>query len=96
METVSPKLGVAMSSGEAKNFVAQLNQKVIQRWKERVTDGPFMKPFLEGKLSRAAIKLLGQLHRRDQHVGCLLLSQAHWLSKTPSRSHGTVGNEDRR
>lgn len=57
MQTVAPKLGVPLSPDEAKAFVDQLNQKVIQRWKERITDGPFMKPFLEGKLSKAAIKL---------------------------------------
>ena len=57
MQTVAPKLGVPLSPSEAMAFVDRLNQKVIQRWKERVTEGPFMKPFLEGTLSKAAIRL---------------------------------------
>ena len=57
MSGATPKLGVKMSSDEAKRFVDALNQKVIRRWKERVTDGPFMSRFLEGKLPMPAVKL---------------------------------------
>jgi len=52
-----PILGVKMGPEDAKAFVDALNKKVIQRWQERVTDGPFMRPFLEGKLPMPAIKL---------------------------------------
>src|SRR4249919_1887127 len=52
-----PQLGVKMNPAEAKDYVAALNKKVLQRWKERVTDGPFMSRFLEGKLPMPAIKL---------------------------------------
>ena len=54
---MTPKLGVKMNPEEAKAFVQELNQRVIQRWNERVTDGPFMRPFLEGTLPLSAIKL---------------------------------------
>lgn len=52
-----PILGVKMGSEDAKTYVDALNKKVIRRWKERVTEGPFMRPFLEGKLPMPAIKL---------------------------------------
>jgi pyrroloquinoline quinone (PQQ) biosynthesis protein C len=52
-----PQLGVKMNPAEAKAYVAALNGKVIRRWKERVTEGPFMSRFLEGKLPMPAIKL---------------------------------------
>jgi hypothetical protein len=52
-----PKLGVKMGPDEAKAFVQELNQRVIQRWNERVTDGLFMRPFLEGTLPLSAVKL---------------------------------------
>jgi pyrroloquinoline quinone (PQQ) biosynthesis protein C len=55
--SVTPKLGVRMSPNEAKAYVDGLNKKVMQRWDERVTKGPFMTPFLEGKLALSAIKL---------------------------------------
>jgi pyrroloquinoline quinone (PQQ) biosynthesis protein C len=54
---VTPQLGVKMSPDEAKAFVDGLNQKVLQRWQERVTGGPFMSRFIEGKLPVSAIKL---------------------------------------
>lgn len=54
---MTPKLGVKMNPEEAKAFVQELNQRVLQRWNERVTDGPFMRPFLEGTLPLSAIKL---------------------------------------
>ena len=58
MRTIAPpKLGVKITSHEAKSFVDELNQKVIHRWEERVTQGPFMRPFLEGELPLSAIRL---------------------------------------
>ena len=57
MTSVTPQLGVKMVSGEAKFFVDELNTRVIQRWDERVTRGPFMSQFLEGNLPLPAIKL---------------------------------------
>ena len=57
MSSATPKLGVKMSSDEAKDFVDGLNKKVIQRWDERVTKGQFMSRFVEGKLPLSAIKL---------------------------------------
>ena len=52
-----PKLGVKMSADEAKSFVDAINQKVIRRWDERVTQGPFMRPFIEGRLPVPALRL---------------------------------------
>jgi pyrroloquinoline quinone (PQQ) biosynthesis protein C len=57
MNAVGPTLGVKMSADEAKSFVDAINQKVIQRWDERVTQGPFMRPFLEGRLPLPALRL---------------------------------------
>src|SRR5678809_1553895 len=57
MNPITPKLGVKMSSADAKAYIDQLNRKVIERWQERVTRGPFMSKFLEGTLPRSAIKL---------------------------------------
>lgn len=57
MATITPQLGVKMSPEDAQAYIAALNKKVLQRWKERVTDGPFMKPFMEGKLPLSAVKL---------------------------------------
>ena len=54
---VTPKLGVKMSADEARAYIAAVNQKVVQRWRERVTEGAFMKKFLEGALPMPAIKL---------------------------------------
>jgi pyrroloquinoline quinone (PQQ) biosynthesis protein C len=57
MSSLIPQLGVKMNSDDAKAFVAALNGKVIQRWEERVTKGPFMSRFIEGQLPIPAIKL---------------------------------------
>jgi pyrroloquinoline quinone (PQQ) biosynthesis protein C len=57
MSSVMPQLGVKMSPEQAKSSVDRMNQKVIQRWDERVTKGPFMSRFIEGKLPMTAIKL---------------------------------------
>ena len=57
MSQLTPKLGVKMSPDDARAYIGEVNQKVVQRWKERVTNGPFMRPFLEGKLPMSAIKL---------------------------------------
>jgi pyrroloquinoline quinone (PQQ) biosynthesis protein C len=42
---------------EAKAYVDGLYSKVRQRWKERVTDGPFMRALAHGKLSRDALRI---------------------------------------
>jgi pyrroloquinoline quinone (PQQ) biosynthesis protein C len=57
MSIATPKLGVKMSLDEAQAYVDGVNKKVLQRWDERVTKGPFMTPFLAGKLPLSAIKL---------------------------------------
>jgi hypothetical protein len=57
MSIATPKLGVKMSPDEANAYVNGVNKKVLQRWNERVTKGPFMTPFLAGKLPLSAIKL---------------------------------------
>jgi pyrroloquinoline quinone (PQQ) biosynthesis protein C len=57
MNAVGPKLGVKMSAGEAKSFVDAINQNVIRRWDERITQGPFMRPFIEGRLPLPALRL---------------------------------------
>jgi pyrroloquinoline quinone (PQQ) biosynthesis protein C len=57
MTQLTPELGVKMSADEATSFVNGLTQKVAQRWEERVTRGPFMSRFVEGKLPMAAVKL---------------------------------------
>ena len=57
MSSLIPQLGVKMNPDDAKAFVAALNGKVIQRWEERVTKGPFMSRFIEGQLPIPAIKL---------------------------------------
>jgi len=57
MSNGTPKLGVKLSAQEAKAYVDTLNKKVLQRWQERVTDGPFMKKFLDGTLPLSSIKL---------------------------------------
>ena len=79
----APKLGVKMSADDAKVYIGEVNKKVIQRWQERVTHGPFMSTFLEGTLplcgDQAVFQELGQLHRRDQYSGIRLLSQAYRL-----------------
>ena len=57
MTNVTPKLGVKLTTSEAKAYIDEINKRVIQRWKERVTQGPFMSKFLEGTMPMAAIKL---------------------------------------
>lgn len=52
-----PKLGVPMSSDEAKSFVDQLNAQVLRRWDERVTQGAFMTRLREGALPITTIRL---------------------------------------
>lgn len=46
-----------MSSGEAKGYVDGFYKKVARRWKERVTDAPFMQRLRSGTLSRPALRL---------------------------------------
>lgn len=57
MPVESPRLGVPMSPENAKSFVDSLNSKVLQRWQERVAEGPFMRPFIEGRLPLPAVRL---------------------------------------
>ena len=54
MSTVAPKIGVKMSPAEAKAYIDEINKKVLQRWQERVTQGPFMSKFLDGALPMTA------------------------------------------
>lgn len=56
MSTSAPRLGVKMAPEEAKNFVDQLNAKVLRRWDERVSQGAFMTKLVEGNLPLPAIK----------------------------------------
>ena len=56
MNTNMPRIGVRMTSEEAKNFVDQLNAKVLRRWEERVSQGAFMKQLVEGTLPLGAVK----------------------------------------
>ncbi|MET0643181.1 MAG: iron-containing redox enzyme family protein [Candidatus Binatia bacterium] len=46
-----------MNKSEAKTFVDEFYKQVAARWKERVTQGPFMKNLLAGTLPRAALRL---------------------------------------
>jgi pyrroloquinoline quinone (PQQ) biosynthesis protein C len=46
-----------MSDREAKAGVEELYSKVRQRWKERVSDGEFMRALLSGKLSGNALRI---------------------------------------
>jgi pyrroloquinoline quinone (PQQ) biosynthesis protein C len=57
MNSAAPALGVKMTTDEAKGFVDALNTKVLQRWEERVTNGPFMRQFLDGRLPLSTVKL---------------------------------------
>ena len=88
MAMSTPKLGVKMSPDDAKAYIDEVNKKVVQRWTERVTNGPFMSQFLDGKLPHAGDQIvfqeLGQLHRRDQHPGrrCRTTSISASLSAT--------------
>ena len=56
MSTDMPRIGVRMTPEEAKNFVDQLNAKVLRRWDERVSQGAFMKQLVEGTLPLGAVK----------------------------------------
>ncbi len=57
MDTSMPRMGVRMAPDEAKNFVDQLNTKVLRRWEERVSQELFMKRLVEGSLPLSAIKV---------------------------------------
>src|SRR5438105_9852681 len=46
-----------MNNVEAKAFVDDFYKTVAVRWKERVTNGPFMEKLRAGTLSRAALRL---------------------------------------
>ena len=52
---LTPKLGVRMSADDAKAYIDAVNQKVVRRWRERVTEGAFMSKFLDGTLPMPAI-----------------------------------------
>lgn len=45
-----------MKTSEAKAYVDEHYRKVAQRWRERVTESPFMIQLIEGRLSRAALQ----------------------------------------
>jgi pyrroloquinoline quinone (PQQ) biosynthesis protein C len=49
-----------MTSAEATAFVEEHYRKVAARWKERVTDAPFMQKLRSGTLSRDALRLFFQ------------------------------------
>lgn len=57
MNADAPRLGVRMTPEEAKNFVDQLNGRVLSRWDERVSQGLFMKRLVEGTLPLSAVKV---------------------------------------
>ncbi|HEY5542414.1 MAG TPA: hypothetical protein VIM04_04050 [Candidatus Binatia bacterium] len=57
MTNITPKLGVPMSPADAEAYIDAVNRKVVQRWRERVTEGPFMEKFLDGSLPMPAIRL---------------------------------------
>jgi pyrroloquinoline quinone (PQQ) biosynthesis protein C len=46
-----------MNDKDAKQCVDDLYRKVRQRWKQRVTDGPFMRALTAGNLSRDALRV---------------------------------------
>jgi pyrroloquinoline quinone (PQQ) biosynthesis protein C len=46
-----------MNSTEAKTYVDQFYKKIAARWKERITDAPFMQQLRSGKLSGPALRL---------------------------------------
>jgi len=56
MEDKAPRLGVKMSPQEAEAYVDQLNAKVLKRWEEKVTSGPFMVSLREGTLPLSIIR----------------------------------------
>jgi len=57
MEIKTPKLAVKMSPEESKAYLDAVNAKVIKRWGERVTQGPFMKALMQGSLPLPVIRL---------------------------------------
>jgi hypothetical protein len=58
-----------MNKSEAKAFGDDFYKKIAARWKERVTDEPFMKNLMAGTLPRSGIapflQKLGLVHDRD-------------------------------
>jgi pyrroloquinoline quinone (PQQ) biosynthesis protein C len=60
MEIKTPQLAVKMSAQEAKAYLDAVNAKVVRRWKERVTEGAFMKALLQGSLPMPIIRLFFQ------------------------------------
>ena len=77
MDAGAPRLGVGMTPEEARNFVNQLNAKVLHRWDERVSQGAFMKRLTGGSLPLSAIQTffsqLGKFHGRNQYADRRLL-----------------------
>jgi hypothetical protein len=57
--TMSTLRGEQLKMGreEAKAFVDRLYEKVAARWKERITDAPFMQKLRSGSLSPKALRL---------------------------------------
>ena len=49
-----------MTSAAAKAYVDDFYRKVAERWRERVSDGPFMKGLRTGALSREALRVFFQ------------------------------------
>ena len=49
-----------MNDKDAKSLVDEHYQKVAKRWRERVTDRPFMQQLKSGKLSDRALKIFFQ------------------------------------
>lgn len=52
-----PQLGIRMSARDSEAYVSQLNVKVLQRWNERVTQGPLMTHLMAGTLPLSVIRL---------------------------------------
>ncbi len=50
-------MGIEMSSSEAKAYVDEFYKRVAKRWKERVTDAPFMQQLRSGALAQRALRL---------------------------------------
>jgi len=57
MEAKTPQLGVKMSAEEAKAYADGINAKVVRRWQERVSQGPFMRGLNDGSLPLSVIRL---------------------------------------
>ena len=58
-----------MTDKEAKTYVDGLYSKVRRRWKERVTDGPFMRALAEGR--NVELRNFGvlEVQRRKSRIG---------------------------